>query len=394
MSWVGMTMVAVALLACGAVMPKLPSEGGPAWRELRSANVTLWTNASSKRGFELIQEMEQRRQIIARAMNQVERSGRIFAVAVRSRRELLSFVPKESAAIAWSTRNPSGQPGILLAADELALEEADILNHELAHAVSFSLIPRQPAWLAEGLASYFEKASPDEDNEVQIGIPERHVLVEVRQSPLMPAAKLFACESDCRTLQLYSTGWALLSYLINEHFDRLGKYLQRLNELPYEQHLRAWQEVFPDLTAEKIDRELPGWVYAGAFKVPRFKVHVKLAPATERLLGDADVLAVRSLLYWIRGKKEPSVAAASAALALDRKHLLANEVGLALALPRSLQDLRDVVAAAPDDWRAWTLLAKALEPGAERYAAQDRACALAGRENLRCERVLADAAGR
>ena len=205
---------------------------------------------------------------------------------------------------------------------------------------------------------------------MQIGIPARHVLVEVRQAPLMPAAKLFACESDCRTLQLYSTGWALLSYLINEHFERFNRYLQRLNELPYEQHLRAWQEVFPDLTAEKIDRELPGWVYAGAFKVPRFKVHVKLAPATERLLGDADVLAVRSLLYWIRGKKEPSVAAASAALTLDRKHLLANQVGLALGLPRTLEDLRDVVAGAPEDWRAWTLLVKALQPGAERSAAE------------------------
>ena len=164
-----MTMIAVVLLGCGAVMPKLPSEGGPAWRELRSANVTLWTNASSKRGFELIQEMEQRRQIIARAMNRTERSGRIFAVAFRSRRELLSFVPTESAAIAWPARNPSGQSGILLAADELERDEADILNHELAHAVSYSLLPHQPPWLAEGLASYFEKASSDEDMRCRSG---------------------------------------------------------------------------------------------------------------------------------------------------------------------------------------------------------------------------------
>ncbi len=385
MTWVCLGML-VVLASCGAAMPKLPSQGGHEWRELKSVNVTLWTNASSKRGLELVHEMEERHQVITRTMNRSARGGRIFAIALRSQRELRAFVPAGVAGVAWSMKNPSGQSGVLLAADEAEPIEAVIINHELAYAISLSIIPRQPRWLAKGLASYFENASLDKKGEATIGIPRPHLLVEVKQRSLVPAQELFSCRSvDCQTVPFNATSWALLSYLLNVHYDRFGTYLQRLNTLPGEAHLRAWQEVFPDLPPAELDELLSDWVKSAALAVPRIKVSVKRHLATERLLVDADVLAARGLLYCIHGMSDKSRASAEAALAIDRTNLLASLLAESFELPLSEEDARRVVAAAPDDWRALALLATKLAPGPELEAIAKRACQQARKSNVRCE---------
>lgn len=108
--------------------------------------------------------------------------------------------------------------------------------------------------------------------------------------------------------------------------------------------------------------------------LPRIRVELQSHPAVERALGDADVLSVRGLLHWLRGRSDETRAAIEAALAIDRTHLLASLIAEDLGIPISLEDARKIAAAAPEDWRALMLLASWLEPGAERDAAQQRAC--------------------
>jgi tetratricopeptide (TPR) repeat protein len=380
-----MVLVAVVLLGgCGAAVPALPSKGGPAWLELKSAHVTLWTNASARRARELINEMERRRQVVARAMGRAQQKKRIFAVALESEREALEFIEEGFAAVAWNERNPSLQPGILMRTYDFG--EETTLNHELAHAVSYSIIDHQPAWVAEGLASYFETGTLEPgETSVQIGIPRRDHLVYLRQNPPVSMAELFACEgTKCRTREFYATSWAVFSYLLNQHFDRFNAYLRRLGQLPYGEHMQAWSEIFPELTAAKLDRELPGWIYAGSFAVPIIPVEVKDYPFVARKLSDADVLAVRALLYRNLNQIDKARAAAAAALALDRTHLLAWLVSVRFDVEPNAGEARAIATANAEDWRAWLMLRSVVEEGPDRDAANQRFCALAAREGNDC----------
>ncbi len=366
---IGMT----AMIGC-ATVPELPSKGGAPWRELKSQRITLWTNVSSERAAELFQQIEQRRQIIARAMNRAEQLAPIFVIALRSTSEVKAFIADLADAVAWNQRNPTFWPGVLVAADYSKENEAILFNHELAHAISYSIIPEQPPWLAEGLASYFEMASL-EGSTAQIGIPRAEMVHAAAKPSLMRMKDLMACMTpECRTSSLYLTGWALLSYLINTDLERFNKYLQRLSELPVEAHARVWRETFPELSYDELDEKLFWWLKSGSLALPRIKVQVSAARFTERALGDADVLAARGLLYMFFGTEQDARTAVNASLALDRTNLLAGLLTPLLKIPFSLDDARKLVVAHPDDWRALVPLAKELPPGIEANEVNARVC--------------------
>ena len=369
-------LMMTALIACGATGPQLPSKGGAPWRELKSVQITLWTNTSAKRAAELFHQIDQRRQIITRAMNRAGQVAPIFVIALRSTDEVKAFIANIADAVAWNQRNPSFRPGVLIAADYPDESEAILFNHELAHAISYSIIPVQPPWLSEGLASYFEMASLDENGTAQIGIPRADLVRGLTNTPLMYAKELLSCrEVECRTFQLYMTGWALLSYLINNDLDRFSKYLQRLNELASESQSLAWKETFPELSNDELDDKLARWLKKGTLAVPRIKVTVIPQPFRERLLGDVDVLAARGLLYTFFGTEKQARAEAEAAFALDRTNLLAALLTLGLQLPYSLDDARKLAAAHPNDWRALMPLAVKVGPGPEAAELRARICA-------------------
>ncbi len=376
----------ISLAACGSALPPLPSRGGPAWLELQSEHVTLWTDAPPAVARELIDSIERRRQVIARAMNRAAQRGRLFAIALRDAREMSAFLPSPFVAFAWpDTRNPSRQPGVVITADGDGAAD-DIVNHELAHAVSGSLVNSQPAWLAEGFATYFEMGDYEPaSRSVEIGVPRKDRLVLLRQARTVAAAELFRCQAlSCRSPEFYATSWALFSYLLNVHFDRFGVYLRRLDDAPASRHLAIWRQVFPELTDARLDRELSRWLASGRLARPRIAITPRRSPIAARKLGDADVQAVRALLFGMNGKVAASRAAVEAALALDRTHVLAWLVALAHHLPISAAEARAVAAAHPDDWRAQLLLRDAAPPGPEAAAAQERLCALRAREGNGC----------
>src|SRR5262245_22427870 len=60
---VHVAMIAV-LAGCAAAVPQVPSQGGPAWRELTSEHFTVWSDADPGRARELVREMEHLRQVI------------------------------------------------------------------------------------------------------------------------------------------------------------------------------------------------------------------------------------------------------------------------------------------------------------------------------------------
>jgi hypothetical protein len=94
-------VVVLSVMACACVpsIPPLPSDGGPEWLELKTAHVTLWTDASAKHARELVREVEWRRQMVLAvmrgraALNSTAGETRIVAVALRDWLEAASTAP-------------------------------------------------------------------------------------------------------------------------------------------------------------------------------------------------------------------------------------------------------------------------------------------------------------
>lgn len=378
---------ALALAACvpASVLPSLPSQGGPAWRELESEHFLLWTDASSERARALIKSLEERHQILARGMNRAEQQSRIFAIVFRSAEELQFFLPPNLAAFAWSQDNPTYQPGVVMSAETWG----PIINHELAHAISYALLESQPRWLAEALACYFEMGRVDPvSKEVTIGLPYPYRMGFLRDRRPMSTRELFACKSlRCATPKFYAWSWALFAFLLDQHFDRFAVYLRELRAEGGD-HEAAWRAAFPELALDALDQDLLEWTYNGDLKVVRFKIEPRAVPAIERPLRDADVLAARSLLHFINGDREPSARAAAAAVSADPLHRLGWAMAHGNGLAISIERARQLTEAHPADWRSWQLLLHALRragaPPEELRPAAARMCELAAEQGLGC----------
>lgn len=385
--WPGGWSIGIALLvACGPVILPLPSRGGPAWLEVQSQHFTLWTDAPARRAHELMRELELRRQLLVTAMQHAPSEAGAFVIALGNSRETSEYLPENVIAVAWDARNPAGQPGILLAANN---EDQDhVVSHELTHVISYGFLRNQPHWLAEGIATYFEMVDLESDqSSVQLGIPREDRAAALLAAPPLRAARLFACkELSCMDGRFYATSWALFSFLINQRFDQLGRYLQRLNELPDDRLAEAWAEAFPDLPPDRLDDELSEWLISGNAAFPRIAVAVRDVPTRERPLGDADALAARSLLdLHFKGVGPASITAAEA-LAIDRRNLLARLIDTEITHAIAPTDARATAAAYPDDWRAWRLVELAVKDRAEAEAARARVCALTGNGAPGCAR--------
>ena len=181
----------------------------------------------------------------------------------------------------------------------------------------------------------------------------------------------------------YATSWALFSFLLNERYDQLGRYLGRLNESSEDRRAKAWGEVFADLPPDKLDDALRSWLRGGTMALPRIHVTVQETPTRERPLSDADVLAARSLLDFKFKDEATAMRTLSEALMIDRTNLLALLIDAAHTHSIEPDDARATTAAHPDDWRAWRLLAFALKGSPEGYRALGRACALAAQRSTR-----------
>lgn len=377
-------MIALAV-ACAPAIPPLPSRGGPAWLELKSEHFILWTDAPAARGCELVRKMEHHRQVVMRAMNNAPSNARSFVIALNSAREAAAYLPEEFAAVAWNASGPTLQPGILLDAD--TEDRNHVVSHELTHVISFGIFANLPGWLAEGLAIYFEMVEPNPgETHIKIGLPREDRAGFLLTKPPLSTAKLFACqEIKCMDDAFYATSWALFSFLLNEHTVQFIHYLRRLQEVPEAKQAEVWHDVFPGLSPDKLDHLLKNWLNSGLLATPLIEVTVKDFPATERQLGDGDVLAARSLLDFMFTQDVSAMRANLAAgLAIDRTNVLARLVEAALTKSIAPDDARATAAAHPDDWRAWWLVGVAIRGGPEAVEALDKLCELAKNEVPEC----------
>ena len=411
----GWAFVVASMVACGPVIPQLPSQGGSPWWEVTSEHVTLWTDASIERGRKIVRDLELRRQVILTAMGASSRAT-AFVIALRSSREVEAYRGTYFVATAWGAQNPTGQAGILLNSSDS--DRDHIVSHEMAHVVTGEVFSNQPPWLAEGIATYFEMVDFNHDDTgVTIGFPRRDRISVLHSGQVLSAAKLFSCiDSDCRGDTFYATSWAVFSLLLNEHYDELVRYLRRLNDLRLEGWSRAWYEslptlppdesarrlarlrqryldelaaiwrdTFPDLPPEKLDIELFKWLRNAQLRLPRIEIAIRGISITSRALREADVLAARGFLSWLfSDHDEDARSNVERALAIERTNVLARLVQAKFAHTIAPDEARATAAAHPGDWRALRLVELALHDSPDGDEALAQLCAMSANTAPEC----------
>jgi hypothetical protein len=376
----------LAASACGPAIPPVPGKGGPAWHELTSEHFTLWTDTDEATARALVVRMEALRQaVIGIAFAGADSPGRSFVIALSDDKETGEYMYRDNfVAVASGPDSAAYQPMILLAAESNNDPRGEVAAHELTHNISQVVIRHQPRWFAEGIAKFFETIQIDRRaGTIEIGrgaMRDNGDPIYMRHMTSLRTA--FACHTaECSDAAFYVTSWALYTYLFNRYPARLVQFEQLLSTS--KEHgpkiaEQAWATAFAGISLDDLEHDVRDWLGHGSHTVLKFNAAMRSWPVTIRTLGDADVYAARGLLrYEFQGRRDDARKEIDAANAIDPTNPLARLVEYDLVGHVPADVANALVAAHPDDWRSWYLLAIALPGKPEGRAAYTKACELA-----------------
>jgi hypothetical protein len=153
-------IVALALpLACASV-PRAPDEGGPGWSRGDGTHLYVETDLGDRGARELAHDLELWRLAMTAALFERARapSEQLNVIALRVG-ELASLNPS---LLGVFGRLSAKEPPTLVLGPDRPDQRAEIMRHELAHAVVSENLRGVPLWLNEGLASLLATAELDE----------------------------------------------------------------------------------------------------------------------------------------------------------------------------------------------------------------------------------------
>ncbi len=166
--------------------------------------------------------------------------------------------------------------------------DISVVSHECTHqmAANTGLFPRQvmiPAWVHEGLATYFE--APGDATWAGIGavneerIEFYRVLAnqrDISNIDFIVGDKIFKHAANLgATLHGYAQAWALTHFLVENHFDKLMIYYRRIGEFPPDTMLApdVLIEVFHDVFKEEMGQLESDWrIYMGQMQTDMEKI--------------------------------------------------------------------------------------------------------------------------
>jgi hypothetical protein len=266
------------------------------------------------------------------------------------------------------------QPLIAMAAGN-ELHRQDVIKHELVHYLSRKVMPRQPLWLEEGLATYYETIEYDADaGRITVGRPSSLRLPTAQQTGTDTIERMFTATAIDRedTARFYAAAWITVHYLINHREVALRGYQKALAAGASPD--AAWAAAFGGQTPAQLAADVRAYVDGGRYAVLIYKFPPpKVAAPVERRLTDADVHATRALLY-VTGTGLPEVEGSvrrddlrlgarreiDEALRQEPHHVRSLAIAhWMLGVPVDLEQATAASSANGDDWLAWLLVAEA-----------------------------------
>ncbi len=170
--------------------------------------------------------------------------------------------------------------------------------HELTHLVSAFMLPRQPHWIAEALATYFEDATFKDARTVTMGRWNKGRAEEAFYRGIVSLADLdrwTGLQFDDGESRLYASAWAYLHYLSNHDEARLQRLFEGLRGTkPLSEVMR---EVFPPAEAKELEAKVTA--YLGEARFRGFETSLRRVPQLSEVktLAPWQVHLLRSRLF-------------------------------------------------------------------------------------------------
>jgi hypothetical protein len=372
--------MAAALTVAGcATIPACPEKGGPEWLELTTAHFRVRSDLDRDDAEEVARGFEELRASELELIWPGEPGPplRIEVIALRSAPEFQAYMNMEEAH-AVSVKLPPLDP-LIVTAGYFDRGVQQQVAHELAHQLSAWFLPTQPLWYAEGVATFIETMTYDRAaKRAQVGDASMLRILELRARGIMPSSKLLSARDSSSWLE--SSAWLLFHYLIDKHPREFVQLQLRLGLLQSSESV--WQAVFPDLPPERLDAELKKYWRAGRLLGGQRSLTVPEASATTRTLTDAEVHALRAVLYQSLPGAPDARQKARAEVQEALVHERSNVEALAIEfyghtksddLSTRAELARRAVGGHGDQWLAWVMAADASATPADRRTALARA---------------------
>lgn len=220
--------------------PGLPARGEK-WLRVRTANFTLYGNATESKIREVGLEMEKLRAVLmatrATARTPVPTSIFVFRdlSSMEPYRPLLRGKPKEVSGLFL----PGHDENLVTLSAAWNLDPRPHVYHEYLHDFVRNNFPPQPLWYEEGLAEFYSTFRAT-DTEATVGLPVENHIRRMREEFLIPLERLFDMDQrsdeyneDERRGTFYAESWALVHYLMRGNRGRtpqLGRFLLLLQQ--------------------------------------------------------------------------------------------------------------------------------------------------------------------
>lgn len=259
----GCGLLLPAAAATPATTPRVPPVRGN-WLRVRTANFTLYGDATEAKIKDVGLEMEKLRAVLASFKNGEARSPVPTVVLVfrditqlDPYRPLYKGKPKPMGALFLQ-----GHDGNFVALSAgWNLDARPFIYHEYLHDFMRSNFLPQPLWYEEGLAEFYSTFRADA-TEATVGLPVEGHIRRMREGFLIPLERLFAIDRESpeynereREGTFYAESWAVVHYLMRGSRDRtaqLGRFLVALQQgRPREEAFReSFQTDYTALLAE------------------------------------------------------------------------------------------------------------------------------------------------
>jgi hypothetical protein len=245
------------------------------WRKVQTAHFTLFGNASESTIREAGLNLERLRSVLSLLTSSAHVNAPVPTAV---------YVFKSDSAMKPYKPLYEGKPGNLagyflagLDGNYIALATAwnedprPIVHHEYLHFFTRNNFKPLPVWLEEGLAEFYSTFQAS-SKEARIGRPIEHHVYRLRESGLMPLAKLFAVNQDSpdyhegsRQGPFYAQSWALLHLLISGKPERKESFKRFLGLLQQGKSSDAAFRESYGVSGPEFLPELAGYIRRGRF---------------------------------------------------------------------------------------------------------------------------------
>ncbi len=233
-------------------MPPRPTAARPVWRTLKSEHFVLHTDDSDAEARSLLRTSEQVQATLARWFG--AEAGLLEIVLYR---HAVDYHHRFGDSVASVTRWAPGHVVLVTHRDQ----SAQLLEEAFAQAIARQILgqkyPSLPAWLTEGLVSFFGRVHLNEGT-LWVGAPPSTLLPIGGSIVVAPLAELLEHDQqDLPALVLKSSAWALTGYLLDstifgqESASRFKAWLGLVGSAATPSGVRsAFTDIYPESSVE------------------------------------------------------------------------------------------------------------------------------------------------